>query len=255
MFVLIGITSARLRHTRILAENYISSISTTTVSSNSNNILPSGNLDVESLCFHRGYSEPFKVDEQTYPLEPTSPLRRYATITITGPTHVYTYTPTNSSTIYTTSNSNNNDISINLYKSSKPYITNQFEACKDILRVLIDKEEGRFCEEVYHGDCSIAGSYQPPLPHVDNTSRYNFIGTSTYKYAWTFLQLPETANLYQFEEAASKICSMTYPEIANYYNIHNLNNDNDKMTDIIPYSCFIASYISVLLQGMLHYHC
>lgn len=183
----------------------------------SNKPSQSSTFAVESVCLHAGYSEVLTDD-------PTSP-------------HVTPgLLPYNIRNIYMVG------------PSSAP--NNQFLQCKAALRPLLVKQSGVFCNEVYHGDCSIAGAYQPPLPHRygGSASHGSFLGTSTYKYAWNFLQLPTTASLADFDAHAAPLCQKSYADILSYYATNNLNTDNEKMTDIIPYSCFIASYISLLLQ-------
>lgn len=125
----------------------------------------------------------------------------------------------------------------------------QLVKCRASLKPLMERELGTFCDKVYHGDCSIAGAYQPPVP----TGRHgHFIGTSSYKYPWAFLQLPKTATLQQFEDAARDICARSFGEINYYFVSHNLNaNTNDKLSDYLPYYCFLSAYMLTLLEGKL----
>ena len=67
---------------------------------------------------------------------------------------------------------------------------------------------------MYHGDCSIAGAYQPPLP---NGAHGKFIGTSSLLVPWKFLMLPATASLAQIKAQASSICQMSFDDIMFYY--------------------------------------
>eukprot|EP00981_Chlorochromonas_danica_P008352 scaffold2136_cov170-Ochromonas_danica.AAC.6 len=206
----IGVTSARFRHLHNMAETYVKA----------NNPSPSVVFPVETPCLHAGYAEVLTSDEANPITSPALASYSLSNIMMRGP-------------------------------NTAP--VNQFQTCKTILRGLMEKSQGAFCREVYHGDCSIAGAYQPPIPHTNGSvaagTRGSFVGTSTYKYAWTFLQLPETATMERLEAQAASICQYNYADLLSYYSSHNLNNDNDKMTDIIPYSCFIATYIAVLLQG------
>lgn len=200
-FLQFGITSARIRHMRAVAEAYISTSKPSA----------SQSMTIEAACLHAGYSEHLTVDDDN-PI--TGVLSNYNTagMVMRGP--------------------------------AAP-VPNQFATCKESLKPLMEKRQGTFCNQVYHGDCSIAGTYQPPIPHGVG----NFLGTSTYKYAWTFLQLDETASLDQLEAKAAALCQYNYAELLLYYNTNAIKSDSDKMTDIIPYSCFISAYISVLLQG------
>eukprot|EP01038_Epipyxis_sp_PR26KG_P015106 gene15106-20325_t len=124
-------------------------------------------------------------------------------------------------------------------------LPNQIELCKNELRALMEKRYGKFCNNVYHGDCSIAGAYQPPLP---DGKHGHFIGTSSYSYPWKFLMLPQTATLELFEEKATNICKMNFAEIVFYFESNNLNVGSSKLTEFIPYYCFLTSYVLVLLQ-------
>lgn len=171
---------------------------------------------VESACLHGGYSEMVNPD----PAMPTTWAGYSASsIKMTGRT-----------------------------------LANQFQACRALLRELMDLHPDSLCAEIYHGDCSIGGAYQPPLPHDqavlgDHRGQHgHFLGTSTYKYAWTFLQLNETATLQQLDASATTLCQMSFADVQSFYARNHFDSGGDKLTDILPYSCFIATYISVLLQ-------
>jgi hypothetical protein len=90
--------------------------------------------------------------------------------------------------------------------------------------------------------------YQPPLPSG------KFIGTSSYKYSWNFVQMPESGTLAEFEEKSEKICAMTYQEAISYRNAINSSlysqNGNNALTDqLMPYYCFLSAYTLILLKG------
>lgn len=123
---------------------------------------------------------------------------------------------------------------------------NQLKLCHESIKPLMEKEAGKFCDQVYHGDCSIAGAYQPPLPRGQHG---HFIGQSSYKIPWNFLMLPKTATLDLFEEKATNICKMSFGEIMIYYESHGLNDNNEKLSDYLPYYCFLSSYVISLLEG------
>jgi hypothetical protein len=110
----------------------------------------------------------------------------------------------------------------------------------------MEKKHNAFCEEVYHGDCSIAGSYQPPLP---NGEHGKFIGTSSLLLPWKFLQLPATASLEQVKTRASSICQMNFDDIMFYYEVNFSGDAASSVTDSLPYFCFLSSYVIVLLEG------
>jgi hypothetical protein len=125
-------------------------------------------------------------------------------------------------------------------------LSDQLTKCRTSLKPLMEKDLGKFCEKVYHGDCSIAGAYQPPIP----TGRHgHFIGTSSYKFPWAFLQLPKTATLQQFEEKAVGLCQMNFAEMMLYYENNHIDLGNDKVSDFLPYYCFLAGYVLTLLEG------
>eukprot|EP01031_Cornospumella_fuschlensis_P027429 gene27429-33131_t len=231
-FLQYGINSARQRFTQRVADNYFNSPSTAVSAGTSS-------ITIESVCFHTGYSEVIPNYIVPNNNNPKNNINSITTVQITGP----------SASTNTNTQTNN--------------LNNKYSLCRELIKPLLEKSPTSFCAQVYHNDCSVANAYQPPLPHTapsnngetspaaSNTlgsAHGNFLGTSTYKYAWVFLQLPETASLRDFDAKAVDICKYNYADLQAYYNSNNLNADNDKMTDIIPYTCFIAAYISVLLQ-------
>ncbi|CAE7427857.1 ENTPD1 [Symbiodinium microadriaticum] len=119
----------------------------------------------------------------------------------------------------------------------------QFDRCSAAVQTLLNKRLNEFCNTVYDNECSMDGFYQPKLPSVDQG---HFIGSATYKYPWKFLKMPDYGSLEMFKSRARIICSMTYNEILTY-------NDNLK-TELkrdwmLPYYCFLSTYISVMLEG------
>ncbi len=131
-------------------------------------------------------------------------------------------------------------------------LNNQLSKCRESLLPLMQKELGKLCQQVYHGDCSIGGAYQPPIPKGKHG---HFIGQSSYKYPWAFLLLPKTATLQTFEEKASDLCRMTFSEMMLYYESHNINlGGSDKVTDYLPYYCFLSGYMLTLLEGKANKH-
>jgi Golgi nucleoside diphosphatase len=121
----------------------------------------------------------------------------------------------------------------------------QLKECLKSVRPLMEKKHNAFCEEVYHGDCSIAGSYQPPLPDGQHGK---FIGTSQLTLVWRFLQLPATASMEELKAAASSICQMNFDDIMFYYEV-NFSGDSNSVVDALPYFCFLSSYVITLLEG------
>jgi hypothetical protein len=133
------------------------------------------------------------------------------------------------------------DVTVEILGPELPQ-ADQLARCMDLLRPLMEKKYNEFCNEVYHGDCSIAGSYQPPLP-----DHGNFIGTSSLVLPWTFLQLPATASLELIRTKASAICQMNFDDIV-FYNEVNFGGSTAS-ADSLPYFCFLSSYVLVLLEG------
>lgn len=74
-------------------------------------------------------------------------------------------------------------------KGPKVAHANQFSACMDSLKPLMQKQLNVFCDTVYDGECSMDGFYQPKLPAGRNG---HFIGSAMFKYPWYFLQMPDT---------------------------------------------------------------
>lgn len=127
----------------------------------------------------------------------------------------------------------------------------QLSKCRASIYPLMNKDLDSFCNMVYHGDCSIAGAYQPAIP---DGKHGHFMGQSSYKYPWTVLLLPQTATLMEFEERAKGICKFTYNEMLNYYDHNNLNNilSGEKVADLMPHYCFMVGYVLTLLEGNFH---
>lgn len=120
--------------------------------------------------------------------------------------------------------------------------------CMRSVRPLMEKQHNEFCDEVYHGDCSIAGAYMPPLP---NGVHGRFIGTSSLTLPWRFLQLPPTASLEEIRSKASTICQMNFDNIMFYYQVNFSGDSAGSVVDNLPYFCFLSSYVIVLLEGRL----
>ena len=121
----------------------------------------------------------------------------------------------------------------------------QFDKCFTSLVPLMEKKLQGLCAFTYSGQCSIGGSYQPSLP--TGTARYKFIGTSSYRYIWKFLQLPETVRLSVYREKARSVCSMSMDEVTEYVKKSNEATGTGTVPKMLPYYCFMASYYLVLL--------
>jgi len=123
--------------------------------------------------------------------------------------------------------------------------SDQFRHCYDSLLPLMEKDANSYCNIVYHGECSIGGAYQPALPTGRNG---NFFGTSSYKFTWKILMLPQTASLELWEQRATDICSMSFTEVASYAVLNNITLADAKLSDMLPYFCFISTYPLVLVK-------
>lgn len=75
------------------------------------------------------------------------------------------------------------------------------------------------------------------------------VGTSSYTYPWKFLLLPATASLELVRSKAQMICSLNFGELLTYYEVNNLSLLKEKVTDLVPYFCFLSAYTLVLLVG------
>jgi Golgi nucleoside diphosphatase len=121
--------------------------------------------------------------------------------------------------------------------------SSQFDECYDLIIPLLKKELNVFCNVVYDNQCSMDGFYQPSLPvGIDG----HFVASATYKYAWAFLQMPPSGSLTLFKDRARKICSMSYSDIKKY---HNSLNTTTKKDELLPYYCFVTTYVAVLLES------
>lgn len=121
----------------------------------------------------------------------------------------------------------------------------QFDRCLKALKPLLEKDHGHFCMLVYDGECSIDGAYQPILPDDGR-----FIGTSSYVLPWEILVLPDTASLDLYRSRAENICSMSFNDVLQYYEMKSLVDSDSKLAEMLPYFCFLSSYAYVLLVGM-----
>lgn len=119
----------------------------------------------------------------------------------------------------------------------------QFDDCYELLYPLLKKELNAYCNQVYDNECSMDGFYQPSLPMGENG---HFVASATYKYAWYFLQLPSFGTISSFKEKAKLICAMDYKAIQKYYKSL---NSTVKKDELLPYYCFLTSYVAVLLES------
>jgi Golgi nucleoside diphosphatase len=119
----------------------------------------------------------------------------------------------------------------------------QFSDCSSILKTLMQKELNVFCNVVYHSECSMDGFYQPRLPGGKGDGQ--FIAAATYKYAFSILNMPQRASLSLFKQKAATLCSLDYSGMKKY---HKTLNTTLKKDELLPYYCFITTYVAVLLE-------
>jgi GDA1/CD39 (nucleoside phosphatase) family len=120
----------------------------------------------------------------------------------------------------------------------------QFDKCAASIRPLMNKDLGTFCNQVYNGDCSIGGAYQPQLPDDGK-----FIGTSSYLYPWEILMLSGSANLEDYKAKAQYVCSLSFSGVQSYHDANRLVDTDSKLAELMPYFCFLTTYVYVLLIG------
>lgn len=131
----------------------------------------------------------------------------------------------------------------------------QLDRCMNSLRVLLDNKHARSsCREAYGSECAMQGAYQPPLP---SGTASPFVGSGLFKYPWQLLKLPSghPVSLLAFRDRAAWLCSMSFSDLVMYdAGLVDINKDH-KYSALLPYSCFLTSYILVLLQGTCSFLC
>ncbi len=114
-----------------------------------------------------------------------------------------------------------------------------FEACRAVVSPLMEKNDNDYCDQAYHGDCSIGGQYQPALPTMQH-----FMGTSSYKVPWSIMRLPRNTSLAVMKERARQVCDMTYAQTQQYIRDFNITAEKSSPA----YFCFDSVYTIVLLE-------
>jgi hypothetical protein len=122
-------------------------------------------------------------------------------------------------------------------------LQDQLDRCVQSVRGLMERKFGRFCSEINRDDCSIGSAYQPPLPAEQ------FVLQSAFRYPWRFLLMPSTGSLQLFRSRAEQICALNFGDLLFYFESNNLSLDPIQLNLHLPYYCFMASYVLVLLQG------
>jgi hypothetical protein len=123
---------------------------------------------------------------------------------------------------------------------------NQLDLCMSAIQNLLGMEGNMFCDIAYPQQCAFSDKYQPQTSGV-----VSFIGTSALQFSWIYLNLPSSATIQEFMNAAYPFCSMSFNDVMSYYES---NPNFIQIPDIslnLPYFCFINSYIiSVLTTGL-----
>jgi hypothetical protein len=120
-----------------------------------------------------------------------------------------------------------------------------FDKCTLLTRSLLRKEGNKDWVDFSHdGDCSFAGVYQPPLPKT-NSLDDEFIITSNYYDVWTFLQLPQRAQVVHIQEGARRICNMDVDALEEY---NSLLDDPVKDDELYQF-CFRATLTFEMLNN------
>lgn len=119
----------------------------------------------------------------------------------------------------------------------KQHDLTRFEACRQAVIPLMEKDKDDYCDEAYHGECSIGGQYQPALPRTQH-----FMGTSSLKVPWALLRLPHNSSLELLRERAIQVCDLDYGQVLQYSKDFNISAREPK------YYCFSAVYTLVLLE-------
>ena len=171
-------------------------------------------MQVDNPCFHMGFSEvAFGVNAVTSPANAVTSLMD---LSMSAPGRV-------SGKPY------------DLDKSSKD--STRYDQCREAVIPLMEKDKDDYCDEAYHGECSIGGQYQPALPRAQH-----FMGTSSLKVPWAILRLPSNASLELMRERAVQVCAMDYGQVLQYSKDFNISAREEK------YYCFSAVYTLVLLE-------
>ena len=130
----------------------------------------------------------------------------------------------------------------------------QFDRCVSKLSQLLfdyDNSSASYCDDVYYGQCSLNGAFQPnvtsPMPtDSDEGNHLPFVGTSLFAIPWHILLLPQSASLIDYKTEAERICAMTFLESIQY-ELNAMFIDNPILAHQVPNYCFLVSYLYVLL--------
>jgi Golgi nucleoside diphosphatase len=108
-----------------------------------------------------------------------------------------------------------------------------FEQCSQLTYSLLRKGANKEWVEFSHdGDCSFAGVYQPPLPRGSNGID-EYIATGNYADVFSFLKLGSRATVSSINDAAKKVCELSWEELQRY---------NKKLSDPIDGPFELAQY-------------
>lgn len=110
------------------------------------------------------------------------------------------------------------------------------------------------CQELFgHKECGMQGSYQPQLPRGPEG---HFVGSGLFQYSWQLLKLgtESAVTLGKVRGRAETLCAMSFSDLVMYDAGLIDVNKNEKHNELLPYSCFLTSYMLVLLQSMSMTH-
>lgn len=61
--------------------------------------------------------------------------------------------------------------------------------------------------------------------------------------------LSGSANLQDYKAKAQYVCSLSYSGVQNYHDANHLVDTDSKLAELMPYFCFMTTYVYVLLIG------
>ena len=118
-----------------------------------------------------------------------------------------------------------------------------FDKCSELYLKTLHLDQNRLCASTFHGQCSIAGEYQPPLPPAGGPNG-KFYAFSKFQFLWSFLGLPDDgATLRDVQAGVRKVCGLSWSELQKTH-----AGASKKHKDYLQYFCGLGSYIVVLLH-------
>mmetsp|Transcript_24843 Transcript_24843/g.36642 ORF Transcript_24843/g.36642 Transcript_24843/m.36642 type:complete len:561 (-) Transcript_24843:188-1870(-) len=122
----------------------------------------------------------------------------------------------------------------------------QLARCMDGISGQFHTKRSAYCQDVYGGQCGLAGAYQPSLAGHNGVTK--FVVSGLIKYSWQLLKMPGTSSLEKLKEKATKLCSMSFSDLVLYdAGLTDVIKDQ-RHAELLPYSCFLAGYMVTLLE-------